>query len=309
MNLKPTLSVLLKVTMTDAMIISSTVAEDEHPVWTAGATFGLDAYCLSPLTHRVYRSMKADNIGKDPTDTSNQTGVTVWWQDVGPTNKHAMFDDENNTQTVAASPLTVVLRPGFFNALNLDGIDAEHLTITVKDAPGGNVVASYDADLEGSAPGDWYEHFHDRFKPQRDFLMSDIDQYHNAEITMTLTSSSGTVKLGVFEVGDLRPLGATQHGAKAKPKSYSYIKTDEFGKSTIKRRHKAKDMTLTAWIDLSEANAVHDLLTEVIDVPCLWVGNNLPEYGGLRVRGLGNGEISYDYPKACLLTVDVQGFI
>jgi hypothetical protein len=220
-----------------------------------------------------------------------------------------MFDGEVSTQTVAASPLTVVLRPGSFTGFYLAGLDAGTITVTVKDAPGGVVIYTYTGALEGSQPSDWDEYFFDRFKPLTDFLASDIDQYNSAEITVTLSSASGTVKCGVLAIGDLRSLGQTQYGAKAKPKTYSYIRTDDFGKTSIKRRKTAKDMDASAYLDLSEANTVTDLITELLDVPAVWIASGLPEYGFLRVFGLGSGEISPESPAQCQLSLSVQGLI
>jgi hypothetical protein len=171
------------------------------------------------------------------------------------------------------------------------------------------VIYSYLGNLEGSQPADYDEYFFDRFKPLTDFLASDIDQYNGAEVTVTLTAPSGTVKCGVLAVGDLRALGRTQRGAKAKPKTFSYIKTDDFGRTSIKRRKKAKDLTASAILDLSEANAVTDLITDLLDVPAVWIASGLQDYGFLRTFGLGSGEISADGVDTCQLSLSVQGLI
>lgn len=309
MNLKPSLFVLVPIPITDAMLISTTVPENDYPEWAGGVTYVTGDRRISTATHRIYESLRDGNTDKDPTDIANLTGELPWWQDIGPTNQRAMFDGEVSTQTAVASPLTVVIRPGFFNALYLGGLDAEHLDVVVKDAPGGNVVFSHSGSLEGSAPGDYYEYYYAPFKPLRDFLLSEIDQYKNAEVTVTLTKASGPVKCGILALGDLRPLGRTLYGAKCKPRTFSYIDIDKFGKSQIKRRKRTRDLVLTAWVKLSEANAVEEAISELLDVPCVVIGIGLPEYAGLRAFGLISGELSYDHPRDVLLTVDVQGFI
>ena len=220
-----------------------------------------------------------------------------------------MLDAEVSSPTTNASPLTVVIRPGFFNCVGLVGLDAEHLAITVKDAPGGNVIYSYDADLEDSAPGDYYEYFFSGFKPQTDFIVSGIDQYNAAEITLSLTSASAPVACGMLQLGDLRPLGSTRWGIKAKPKTFSYIKVDDFGGNEIVRRKKSKDMSLTASVDLEEANVVLETINGLLDIPCLWIATDLPQFSGARVFGLGSAEMSYENARNCLLSVDVKGLI
>lgn len=302
------LSVLAPIPVEDAMLTSSTAPESDYPAWSNTTSYAVGDFCISVVTHRVYQCMAA-NTGKDPTDINNQDGAIVYWLDYGPTNRWAMFDGEVNTQTTVLSPLTVVLEVGSFTAFYLAGLDASAIDVVIKNAPGGNVIYSYSGQLEGSQPADYDEYFFDLFKPQTDFLVSGIEQYTSGELTLTLSSPSGSVKCGVLAVGDLRALGQTQYGAKAKPKTFSYIKTDEFGRTSIKRRKAAKDMTATAFLDLSEANTVTDLIQSLLDVPAVWIGSDLPEYGFLRVFGLGSGEIAADGPTYCQLSLTVQGLI
>jgi hypothetical protein len=303
------LSVLAPVTIDDTILISSTVPESDYPAWNSSTNYTTGTRCISTVTHRIYECVTAHS-NKDPTNVVNQSGTAVYWLDIGPTNRWAMFDSEVSTQTEVVSPLTVVLHPGSFTGLYLAGLDAASISITVTDAPGGNVIYSYTGQLEGSQPADYDEYFFDRFKPLTDFLASDIEQYNSAELTISLSSaSSGMVKCGALAVGDLRALGRTQRGAKAKPKTYSYIKTDDFGRTSIKRRKSAKDMTASALLDLSEANMVTDLIQSLLDVPAVWIASAGQEYGALRVFGLGSGEISFDSANYCQLSLSVQGLI
>lgn len=303
------LSVLAPVTISATLLTSSTVPETDYAGWLVGSTYAVGDKVISTVTHRVYESLRATNLGHDPTDILNRTGATPWWLDIGPTNRYAMFDGEASTQTVIASPLTVVIHPGPFNSVYLAGIDGDSLTLTVKDSPGGAVVFTTTVTLEASAPPDYYEYFFDRFQPQTDYLASDLPSYTNAELTVSITKVTGNVKCGVLALGDLRPLGLTQYGAKAKPKTYSYIKIDEFGNNVIKRRKSAKDMSASSYVKLEEANFVLDTITELLDVPCVWIGTDIQEYSGLRVYGLGSAELSYDQPQFATLNLNVQGLI
>jgi hypothetical protein len=307
--IEPSLFVLPPIALTDSMFVSSTVVENDYAAYAAGTTYAVGTRCISTVTHRIYESLRASNTGNDPTAIVNRAGTAPWWLEVGPTNKWSMFDGVVSTQTTVASPLTVVLRPGQFNAIYLGGLDADMLTVTVKDAPGGNVIYNATITLEGSAPDDYYEHFFDRFKPLRDYIINDLDAFYAAEITLTLTKASGNVKCGILALGDLKPLGSTLYGAKAKPKTYSYIDIDDYGSLTIKRRKATTDVSLSATLRLDEANTVLETIQSVLDVPCAWIGNDLPEYGGLRVFGLGSGELTYDLPRDCKLSLTIQGLI
>lgn len=306
-----TLSLLPPVLITDAMFISSTVSEPAagETAWNAATNYSVGDRVIRTTTHRIYENLIAGVDATLPENATSATLTTPRWLDYGPTNKWAMLDSVVSTPTTIATPLTIVLHPGQHNAIFMAAIDASDYSITVKDAPGGTVVFTETGTLEASMPPDYYEHFFDRFKPQTDLLVTDIPPYVDCEVTITLTKGSGNVSCGILALGDLRQLGLTQYGARAKPKTYSYISIDDFGNNTIVRRKAAKDMSATAWLALSEANTVLDDITAVLDVPCAVIAVEGAEYTGLRVFGLISGEVSYDYPQDCLLSIEVKGLI
>lgn len=303
------LSVIVPNPIGTANLVSSNVPETDYAAWSSATTYTVGQRCISTVTHRVYESLQASNLNKDPTNMSNRSGTPAYWLDVGPTNRWAMLDDQSSTQTQVASPLIITLTPGVFTAVYIAAVDADQVDIVVKDKTGGEVIFTYSGQLEDSAPSDYDEYFFDPFKPLTDLVVSGIEQYGKAEITMTLSKGSGIVKCGVMVMGEIRSLGKTQYGAKAKPKSYSYIKTDDFGNTTIKRRKATTDMSATAQLDLSEANTVLSIVRGLLDIPAVWIGSDLPEYGGLRVYGLGSGELSYPGPGRAQLDLSVMGVI
>lgn len=302
-------SFLNPVTITSALLNSSTAPEADFPAHNMAATYAVGDRCISTVTHCIYTSQKAGNIGHDPTDINNRTGATIYWSDDEPTNRWKIFDGKSSSQTVIASPLTIVLNPGFFNALYLGNLSAENIDVTVKDAPGGAVVFHYAGALENSAPADYYEYFFSPFRPQQDFIVSGLNPYNTSELTITLSSVGDLVKCGLFALGDLQPLGETLRGVEVTPKTYSYINTDAFGNNNIVRRKSAKDMTVNAVVDLAEADYVLQSLTEVQDVPCLYVASELPYHSGARCFGLGKAKLVYDQPNTCSLNHTTQGMI
>ena len=302
------LSVLVPSTITSAML-TSTVAETDYSAWSSGTTYAVGNRCISTTTHRVYESLVASNTNHDPTDISNRIGATPWWLDVSATNRWKMFDDQTTSQTTATTSMTVTLEPGSFNAFALLGLSAETITATVTDLGSSTVLYSYTGDLEDSAPEDYYEYFFSAFSPQTDFIVDGLDSYSNMELVVTLSVVSGDVKCGMLQVGDLRVLGLTQYGAKAKPKTYSYIKINDYGENEIVRRKKATDLSCTAWLKVEEANSVANTLGDLLDVPALWIASDLQQHRALRVFGLGSGDISFDHYQDCLLTLNVNGLI
>lgn len=299
-------TVLSPITVDDTVLTSSTVAEPtttgsniDPALYNAATTYALNEIVRRP-NHRRYRSRVASNLGNTPETSPLQ------WKDIGAVNKFAMFDNASNTKTFGPSPLTIVLEPGFFTSIYVGEINATAITVTVKDAPGGTVIFTETKDLDGAMPGDWWEYWFGGFKPLGDYYVTDIETYFNSEVTITLTSGS-EVSVGILAIGDAKPLGFTQYGAKAIPIDYSYIKTNEFGETEIVRRHAAKSMTLTSFLEQAEAELAIQAVTDLLGVPCVWIGTGLTGYGGLRVFGLGSGELSYEGPSHALLTINVKG--
>jgi len=308
-------SVLAPVEITAAMIAASSLPlEDPNPAWSAASNYAVGAMVYKASTHRVYEAAQAMTSAapKDPELPANQfnaAGEVTYWIDAGPTNQFAMFDGEVNTQTVGDSPFTVTLRPGYFNGFALFGLDADAIDIVVKDSPGGSTIHSYSGPLEGSQPADYYEYFFDRFKPQTQFIATGIDPYNDAEITLTLTKGSGQAKIGMFAIGDMRPLGAPLSGASVEPVDYSYVVTDSFGRTKTKKRHNATGMVISAKMDIEDANTVLNTVKELLGTPVVVVGSTAEMYEALTVFGLMSARQQYiDYGQP-VINITVKGTI
>ena len=305
-----TLSVLIPVDITGGSVFqSSTATEADYSAWNSGTTYALGDRCISTTTHKIYESAAASNTNHDPTDINNRVGTTTWWIEVSPTNRWKMFDGQSSSQTTVASPLTVVLRPGFIGSLYAGNLVGDQAVITVKDSPGGTTVFSETIQLENSFPPDYYEYFFSPFSQQPDLLIDDIPPYYTCEVTFTLTATTGNVSCGMFQVGDLRPIGLSLYGATSEPKTYSYVQIDDFGNNQIIRRNSARDMSVTAIVDLDYANTALDIITSVLDVPSVWTASPVAEYSGLRVFGLGSAKHVYDLPLTGKCDITIKGLI
>lgn len=290
------------------------LAEDTNPAWASGTTYtaGQRVYLLS--THRVYESTgAAGNAGKDPSLAVNQynaSGIATFWIDIGPTNRTAMFDGLVTSQTLAASPLVITLAPGAFNGFALFGIDADSFSVEVLEGPGGAVIYSEPTTpLEGSMPGDYYEYFFDRFKPLRQLSRFGIDPYGSAQIKLTLNRATGNVGLGMFAIGDLRPVGVPLKGVSVEPMDFSSIVQDKFGNASVRRRANSTGMSISTVMDEEDANVVLQTVKDTLGVPCVVVGSNAMLYEWMTVFGTISGSMSDQSYPYVTLKLTVRGFI
>lgn len=286
--------------------------EDSTPVYNPAATYGVGARVHVPSVRRVYESAADNNVGKDPSLAVNQfnaAGVPTWWIDVGPTNRSAMFDSVISTPTAAPSPLEIILKPGAFNGIAMFGLDADSLLVTVTEGDSGATIYAYSAPLEGSQPSDYFEYFFEPFKPQTQFIATGIEPYATAHVTIRLTKGSGLAKIGMLALGDLQPLGVPQRGASVEPVDYSYVSTDAFGNTTVKRRNSATGLSVQCRMDIDSANGVLRSVQNLLGVPVVVIGSRAVNYEALTVFGLLSGRLQYDNYSQPTLNLTVKGLI
>jgi hypothetical protein len=301
-------------TITDAMIGAGTsIAEPASGeiAWVSAGTFAVGAKRIRTATHREYLCIQAHSGRTNTPETD-----TAYWQDVGPTRRWAPFDIYTSTSATATTSLTYVLSPGYFNALALYGLVGTAYAITIKDAPGGATIFSETGPLS-DPPAGWYEYLFAAPKAITKLFRPDLPIRPNAELTITITAGTGQpVGVGMIVVGnlvdlvgDLADFGGTEYGSSAEPVTYSYIKTDDFGNTTIVRRHKATSMTAKVVLPRANADEALRQIEEVLDVPVAWIATAKPGYSGLNVFGLGSARLAYQSAVVAEIDLTVKGMI
>ena len=300
------MNIIKPITITSAMF-STALAEDPTTAWVSGTTYAVGNERHVVATHRVYK----DAVGGAST-ISPELDPTRW-ADMRPTNKWAPFDIYTNTKASTVTSLTYVLTPGYFNAVALYGLVGTQYSVILKDAPGGAVIFSQSGQLS-EAPLNWYEYLFGTPKPISKLIFSDLPIRPQAELTLTISAATGEpVGVGMIVCGDYVSLvgsgdwGGTQYGASAEPVTYSYIKTNDDGTTTIVKRHSATNLRCTVSMPRDQADAVLQSLQDVLDVPVAWVATNAPGYLGLTTFGIGSAQMAYDSFGVANLTITVKG--
>lgn len=256
--------------------------------WNATSTYQVGTVVFRPVIGRRFENQIPGVNSSPPEDDQAR------WYDLGATDSMAMFDGEVSTQSIAPEALTVVFRPGPFNAIYIAGIRGQSIAITVKDAPGGAEIYSYSGSLEKSEPPDYYEHFFTNPRPRTDFVATGLTPFANSEATISINAPSGVAGCGIASLGDLVSLvGPPESGARMKTKSYSTYEADSRGKSTIKKGRKARDLTINITVPLDMADTLADSLDDVLDVPCAVLGSDSGTMRALRTFGLLDYELTF----------------
>lgn len=308
------MNIIIPTPITAAMIgAGTTIVEPSasETAWASGVAYTVGDVRIRATTHRKYRCAVAHTSAATPVPEDDATR----WLDIGPTDRWAPFDRYTNTRATATTSMTYVLNPGYVNALALYGLAGAQYSITIKDAPGGATIYSRTGYLTQDPQG-WYEYLFVAQPAIDKLVLQNLPIRPAAEITITITAVTGQpVGIGMIVVGDFAPLagdtaewGGVQYGASAEPVTYSYINTDEYGNTTIVRRHAATNMRCTVMMPRQFADAALQRLQSVLDQPVACIATTATGYDGLNVFGLiSTSPVSYDSFNIASIDIQVKG--
>jgi hypothetical protein len=246
-----TLQLIQPITVTDAVLASSTVPENDAVEWSSTATCALGARVMRATTHRLYENLTAGNVGNDP------AGVSGQWLDVGPTNRWAMFDEALGTSTASVNSIQVVLNADAANAVAL--LDVVATSVRVR-------ATGYDRTTD-AGPG----------------AITFLDLPADAGTVTVTIAGTGPVSVGTLLIGSVTTLGLTEASPTAGITDFSRKDVDQFGEVTIVERAWAKRMTARALIRTDAVDMVANRITAVRAQPSLWIGqtglDSLTVYG------------------------------
>lgn len=300
------LSIVQPVTLTDAMLISTDIPENDYPAWSGATTYALGARVILTSTHKVYESLQAANTNNNPT-----TALT-WWIEVGPTNRWKAFDTSNSTQTVTSgtSPpaISYTIRPG----QAIDSVAVLNVTnaITLRvqlDDPVYGVV--YDETIDFSAlplASNWYAWFFGQKRRPTQHVAIDLPSFPDADLIIEFDGIAG-LAVGVIMFGQQQRYGlGIRYGARVGIQDYSRKETNEFGDTELVVRAFAKRANFDLMVESAEVDPLQNFLASVRAVPCLWVGTN--EYEATVVFGFYNNfDILIAYPQHADCSLEIEG--
>lgn len=265
-----TLRMLQPVVITDAVLSSSSVPENDAQAWAAGGSYPVGAKVVR--AHRIFESLA-------PANTSDPAAATGAWLDTGPTNRWAAFDQALGTSTTANGSIVVTLSAGAVDAVAL--LDVVGATVRVQ-------AAGYD-----------------QTRPVANGTVPFLDMpLGNGAVTVTVTGP-GTVSIGSLLIGRISTLGITEASPTAAITDYSRKEVDDFGDVTVVQRAWAKRMDARALIRTDAIDKVFGRIAAVRAQPSLWIGQagfeSLTIYGFFKDFSIEVG------PAVSKLSLSIEG--
>jgi hypothetical protein len=291
--------------ITDARLVSSNTAEPGtgETAWVEATTYVLGQRVVRSTTHSIYENVLAGANSGLPENTPTR------WLLVGPTNRGAMFDLLRNSQTVAASPLTVQLSPGRrINSLALLGVEAGSATVSM--TVGGEVVYSVTRNMSRRTTTTWSEYFYGEFIFKPNLILFDLPLFSNSTVTITLTSTTGSVKCGACVIGTAVDIGSAEYTAESDALNFSKIDRDTFGNAVLIPRRSVPKTQQTLFLDKEGVNKVIDVREKLNAVPAVWSGLDDDQDGyfdALLILGIYKQfTVNLAYPDYAKVTLQLE---
>lgn len=302
--------VLPPIKITAAMVTASSVAEPDtatgEVAWNAATYYSIGDKVTRSTKNRVYTSKAAGVDAGLPEDTP------LRWKDTKPTNKMAAFDNYRSTPIRTNGTLTQTVEPGIMTDQAFYGLEGDVLTMVCKNRTSGTVYFTETYSLGNYTTGDleWEFWFGNPVQQGQLRIMGLPPKDAKIELTLTPSLETGWAGIGLWAIGSFADIGDPQFGFKAKLVDYSYIDIDEdTGEVVIEKGLSAKDLQGTCVTSSDNANAVNDLVTNLLGVPCAVVISGLTKYDYLSVFGLLTADVSPDNEGEATVSLTARGFI
>jgi hypothetical protein len=307
MSLSPNaLSIIQPVELTDAMLISSDVAENDYPAWATGTTYVIGDRVIVVATHKIYESLQNSNTGNNPTTSP------TFWIEVGPTNRWAAFDTSVSSQTVTDGgtdpKISYVIKPNFaINAVAfLNVINASKLTIELDDPVYGIVYTKVVDFSFLPLTSDWYAWFFGQKIQPTQHVSLDLPAFTNAELKIEFEGNTN-LAVGVIMFGQQQKFGlGVKYGARLGIQDYSIKQTNEFGETNLLVRAFAKRANFDLFLNDFEIDNFQNFLSSIRAKPVLWVGTN--DFESTVLFGFyKNFDILISYTNAADCNLEIEG--
>jgi len=300
------MKIIRPVTVTDTVLDSSNLTENDYAVWSSATTYALGDRVILTSTHRIYESAINSNLNNDPS-----LNDPTKWINVGATNKWKAFDGVIADQATNTTSITYSLVPSsLVNAIAFFNLNATTVNVTVDDPTDGIV---YDEDfplVDNGAVENWFGYFFEPIVRKSEFIALDLPNYASATIDITITGETGA-EVGVGEIvfGSQKTLGLTLYNTVVGIQDYSRKDIDEFGNAVITKRRFAQTVDYDVKVSTNSVRDVQKTLAEYRATPLVFTGTDEGSYGDLVYGYYRSFSINIATPSLSDATIEVEGLV
>lgn len=277
--------------------LTSTIPEPDtgagEVAWTAGAsTVGQER--ILTTTHRKYR---AAIVSTDSPDVGVLADPKTW-VDIGPTNKWAMIDNRNSTQSIDSGGITISYAPGrvtpTVSGFNITGVSSVDISVSIPVT--GEIYTKSVPMVDNSGVYDYFTWCWSPLVTKTEFVVTDLPFYATATIELDFVAT-GDTGVGSVVFGTATQLGAINYGT-----SFKLLAGGIEDDSAVM---KLIDYKFTIWNN--QGGAVFRLLETVLGKPAVYFANENIDNGAMVLGYYVDSNISIDTPSYCPVSLSVKG--
>ncbi len=294
------------ITITDAIITASSIAETDHAAWLVGTTYAALDRVIMTATHKIYESVTGGNLGNSP-DTDDGSN----WIEVSATEKWKPFDRVLNIQATSASAITYTFEiPSgtVVDSVALFNMDASSVGITIDNLVSDEI---YDtgtlilADNEGIA--DAWSYCFNPISTLPYYLFSDLPAFGGYDLHLTISNGASPVSVGQIVLCRTRKIGTALDSTEIGFIDFSTIERDDFGRPSIVLRPFIDRVNFQMAMETDTAGVVRRLITSRRGVPNVYfAGKDIQSFGTLIYGIHGQLDIPLE-ARISRASLEVQG--
>ena len=300
------MQIIKPVTVTNSILTSSNVTEDDYAEWAVGTTYSVgDKVIVIGTTHRVYESLVGSNLGNDPT-TDNGTN----WLTLGATNRWKAFDRKIGDPVTNTTSIQYNLSDSASNitSVALFGLKGISANVTVTDATEGEVYNQTISLTDNRNIVDWYTYFFEEQVQKEQAQWLDIPPYVGSAVQVTVTDNVGdTAELGQLVLGFLSSLGVTSYGTAISIEDFSRKETDAFGNFIVVQRAFSQLADFDVKFETANARKIQRTLAELRATPVVYIGSEDTAYGTTIYGFYRRFDLTLDGPSLSFGAIEVEG--
>jgi hypothetical protein len=269
--------------------------------YSAAATYAKDALVHDPATHNVFKSLIDANKGKALTDPAA-------WNPRGATNRWAMLDQYNNTQTAYPEEILIVLTPqAISEGLYIGNCEADEIELSVVDQSEGLVASEVMSLVTASGASSYFDWCFRPADRSDYFVTTSLPPYANALVLVAIRKPGGVPKCGMLAIGGVDDFGPSLYGLSAEGKDYSSTTFNFDGTTNTELRPYAKRMSVDVQVDNGEIDYIQRKLFQIRQRPIVWIGG---PYGATAVFGrYGSFKIVIPGLKKSDMALQIEGSV
>lgn len=250
-------------TVTDAILTSNNVPEDEHAVYDSAVTYQ-DADIVI-ANHRIYRN----NSGSAQLDNYPPDNPTIW-EGLGATNAWKMFDEYNNSSTTHSGPIEFeITNGGFNNSIAMLGLGGSSVTVQMTDPVHGLVYDNTTQLASSAGVVGWYSWLYREHSIKENVVLTDLPTYPSATVKVII---NGTVtRCSHVAMGPQKTLGTLQYGYSLGILDFSTINESDDGNISVTKGNYADEPEIDMHVDYSKFDSVKRILTAYRGTPAVYV--------------------------------------